>query len=192
MAIDFRIHVSGFQALREKQIEMFGWPSTIDVGNKILAKYLTQMINPKFVKEGSSFNPIAHAYVYECNAQTGGHMKVAQFDPAGRVFEDYVDEQIDLNTDEILLKSLLTLHMHQEISVPSMDDIDTLTQLKGKKITAADQVGLAKGMAILRDPKLPSGSLDPTADMEFPKLASLGEAGMVGKSFGKACLEAVS
>jgi hypothetical protein len=192
MAIDFKIHVCGLQALREKQIGMFGWPATIPVENKILSKYLTQHVNPRFLGDGLTFDPFANAYVHECNAQTGGKLKIVKFSSAGKTFEDYVTEQINLTTDEILLKSLLTMATHGDIDVPSMADIDTLTQLKGKTVTSGDQPGLAAGMAILRNPALPSGHLDPNADIEFPNLASMGDAGVVGKTFGDAAVEAVS
>ncbi len=191
MAVDFRVHVFGFQALRAKQIENFGWPSTVDVSNKILSKYLLETINPRFVREGSTFNPMANAYVHACNVQTSGHMKIVQFDSDGKLFEDYVAEQIDLNTDEILLKSLFDLAESGEIEVPSMKGVDSLSQLKGKKITGDDQRGLAAGMAILRNPMLPQGHLEPAQDIEFPNLGKMGDLASVGSTFGDSAQDAV-
>ena len=171
---------------------MFGWPATIPIENKILSKYLTQHVNPRFLGDGLTFDPFANAYVHECNAQTGGHMKIIKFSSAGKSFEDFLSEQVHLSTDEILLKSILTLAQHGEVNIPSVANSASLSDLKAKSITKADQKGLAAGMAILRNPALPSGQLDPSADDEFPNLASMGAAGAVGKTFGVAATEAVS
>ncbi|MEI7986210.1 MAG: hypothetical protein WCI55_11340 [Armatimonadota bacterium] len=192
MAIGFRIHVAGLQALRKQQIDFFGWPATIDESNKKLSRYLVQKINPKFVKAGSPFKPIANAYVHAVNEQTGGNMKVVGFNSAGQQFEDYVEEQIDLATDEILLKSLLALVESGEIQVPSMSDVETLTELKAKKITEDDLEGLAAGMKTLSDPKLKVGQLDPAVSIEFPNIGLMSNSDSIGSKFGEVAKDAVS
>ena len=192
MRYDFRVHTAGLQALRNQLIHDLGWPATIDVSNKILSKFLIQTINPRFLMTGTTFNVLASAYAHTCNVLTKDGMTIVIFDPANKVFEDYVGEQIGQSTSQILLRSLFELDSAGAISIPSISGLTTMHEGEATTITSGDIPGLVAGMAILTNPMLEVGHLQPSVDVEFPNIGAMSSSASVGSTFGEIAKGAIS